>query len=202
MSWTSYDRPRPCCSGSAAAWGNRGCRSLGPEARTVVTIGCDPLHDYTFNCIHRAAWGRGWPQPRAAHSDPLKRKKSFPDRRLCAGSWEMASVNSPFGRFKGPSQRRALRPFHYFGRHLDCGWSLATSSQRHRCRRRAIGTRGEQRQHHEARGIAVQSSLFKTSAEVRFSIGHQKVGCFSGSTSPPAPSCVAVSRCPPSAGRP
>jgi len=56
-----------------------------------------------------------WPQPRAAHRDPLKRKKSFPDRRLCAGSWEMASVNSPFGRFKGPGRRHALRPFHYFG---------------------------------------------------------------------------------------
>ena len=26
---------------------------LARSARTVVTIGCDPLHDYTFNCVHR-----------------------------------------------------------------------------------------------------------------------------------------------------
>ena len=29
-----------------------GCRSLGQDARALVTIGGGPLHDYTFSCVH------------------------------------------------------------------------------------------------------------------------------------------------------
>jgi hypothetical protein len=68
----------------------------------------------------------------------------------------MARVNSPFGRFKGPSRRHAWRPLHHFGRHLDCRSILATGSQGHRCRHRAIGTRGEKRQYLELVGAEIR----------------------------------------------
>jgi len=50
----------------------------------------------------------------------------------------MARVNSPLGRFKGPSRQHALRPLHHFGRRLDCGSSVAASSQCHQCGCRAV----------------------------------------------------------------
>ena len=56
------------------------------------------------------------------------------------GKWR-ASIRRSDGS-KVRSRQHACRPRQHFGRHLDCGSSLATSSQDNRCRHRAIGAQG------------------------------------------------------------
>ena len=53
------------------------------------------------------------------------------------GKWRASICRSDGSKIR--SRRHAFRPLHHCGRHLDSGSILATSSQDHRYRRRAIG---------------------------------------------------------------